>query len=286
MALNSQKIFLKSLLRGSMMKYISIIMILAFINCTQEKKVKELEIMDENVLTEINKIDKLNIYFGHQSVGYNIIQGLNDIIKSIPDSQLNIIDIDQTREVSGSYFAHSKIGYNRQPRTKCDNLILRLNDPILKDVDIILSKFCYVDFNSDTNVDELFDYYSKTVADIKKNFPDKIFVHITVPLTTIQSDWKASIKKMLGKPLSGVVENVKRNKFNELIKNTYSSEPIFDLSMIESTYPDSSKETFNYDGKKYYALIPDYTNDGGHLNNLGSKIAARELIRVIAEVSE
>ncbi len=57
---------------------------------------------------------------------------------------------------------------------------------------------------------------------------------------------------------------------------------IFDLSKVESTYLDGSRESFEKDDGTYYALSPDYTYDGGHLNELGRKLAAKELIRVLA----
>ena len=31
-------------------------------------------------------------------------------------------------------------------------------------------------------------------------------------------------------------------------------------------------------GKEYYTLIPDYTDDGGHLNDLGKEIIAEKLL--------
>ena len=118
---------------------------------------------------------------------------------------------------------------------------------------------------------------------IKKRSPYLTLIHVTIPLTAFQTGWKVPLKKLLGKEVGGYKENINRYIVNEKLKEYYKSDPIFDLSKIESTYPDGSRESFEQDGKIYYALVPDYTYDGGHLNELGRKLAAKGLIRVLAE---
>ncbi|MCK5076580.1 MAG: hypothetical protein KAR38_09400, partial [Calditrichia bacterium] len=72
-------------------------------------------------------------------------------------------------------------------------------------------------------------------------------------------------------------------EYNELLKETFKDEPVFNLAKVESTYPDGSRESFTQNGKTYYSLIRNYTYDGGHLNELGRQIAAKELMKVLAE---
>ena len=45
-------------------------------------------------------------------------------------------------------------------------------------------------------------------------------------------------------------------------------------------------ETFTKDGENYYSLVPDYTDDGGHLNEKGRKIVAEQLLILLANLSE
>jgi len=59
---------------------------------------------------------------------------------------------------------------------------------------------------------------------------------------------------------------------------------IFDLAKIESTFPDGRRASFTKDGKTYYSMVPDYTYDGGHLNELGRKIAAEQLLFLLANL--
>ena len=65
---------------------------------------------DGGKMTEIVTYDKLKnvpasswkalfekkIYFGHQSVGFNIMDGITDLMKEYPDIKLNIVE---TKEV-------------------------------------------------------------------------------------------------------------------------------------------------------------------------------------------
>jgi lysophospholipase L1-like esterase len=70
-----------------------------------------------------------------------------------------------------------------------------------------------------------------------------------------------------------------------LRKNYEGKEPVFDLARIESTRPDGTRETFTQDGKTYYALVPAYTKDGGHLNKLGRKKVAEQLLLLLVSLS-
>ena len=84
----------------------------------------------------------------------------------------------------------------------------------------------------------------------------------------------------------GYDDNIKRNQFNELLRKEYDGKaPIFDLARTESTLPDGKRSSFSKDGKNYYFMVPDYTHDGGHLNELGRKRAAEQLLVVLTAVS-
>ena len=58
--------------------------------------------------------------------------------------------------------------------------------------------------------------------------------------------------------------------------------PLFDLAAIESTAPDGTRASFVRDGKTYYQMVSDYTHDGGHLNELGQKRVAEQLLVFLA----
>jgi hypothetical protein len=78
-------------------------------------------------------------------------------------------------------------------------------------------------------------------------------------------------------------DNIQRNKFNHLLREQYKSyDPIFDLAKIESTFPNGKTCSFTKNGTIYHSLVPAYTNDGGHLNELGGKVVARHLLMFLA----
>jgi hypothetical protein len=62
---------------------------------------------------------------------------------------------------------------------------------------------------------------------------------------------------------------VRREQFNELMRAEYGPKELFDLAKFESTYPDGTRERGD---KSHFALVPDYTDDGGHLNARGREV--------------
>jgi hypothetical protein len=148
-------------------------------------------------------------------------------------------------------------------------------------------KLCFVDVRSDSNVKDLFANYRDTARKLKGKYPKVAFVHITVPLTSRQTGAKVWIKKIIGRPIGGYEENVKRNEFNDLLRAEYAGkEPLFDLAAVESTYPGGKRELFTKEGKSYLSLVPLFTDDGGHLNKTGRGIAAEQLLVFLARLIE
>jgi len=225
------------------------------------------------------KLSKNKIYFGHQSVGFNIIEGLKDLMKENPQIKLNIVETNNPDDFNKSIFAHSRVGKNVDPKSKIDEFAKFIEQGIGENADIAFFKFCYVDVRSETDSQKVFDDYKKSMTLLNKKYPKTIFIHITVPLRIVQTGPKAWIKKIIGRPVGGYDDNIKRTEFNELLIKEYDGkEPIYDLAKIESTRSDGTRETFSKDGKTYYALVPDYTYDGGHLNETGRKKAAEQLL--------
>ena len=232
----------------------------------------------------VQEVSKKKIYFGHQSVGYNILSGIKDVLSEDQLKQISIIDSQDTDAYTSSMIGHSRIGYNSDPLSKIIGFSNYMDNLSTWHPDMAMLKLCYVDFSRKTDPDRLFLEYKNRLDRLKHKYPDTIFVHITAPLTTIQTGIKAEIKKILGKQPAGIEENIIRNRYNDLMRETYGSkEPIFDLAKIESTLPDGSRSTFEVDGKTYYSLADIYTSDGGHLNSLGRRIVAEKLLEFLAE---
>ena len=232
------------------------------------------------------KLSRKKIYFGHQSVGFNIIDGIKDLMKENPQIKLNIVETSNPADFNHPLFAHARVGKNKDPKSKIDAFADFMQKGIGNKADIAFFKFCYVDVMAGTDVHKVFTHYMKTMARLKKACPKTTFIHVTVPLRIVQKGPKVWIKKIISRSIGGYADNVKRNKYNDLLRQEYQGkEPIFDLAKIESTFPDGSRSFFKKDGKTCHSLIPAYTDDGGHLNDKGRRIVAEQLLVFLVELT-
>jgi len=231
------------------------------------------------------KLSQKKIYFGHQSVGFNIMAGVQDVMNEHPEIKLNIVETSDASDFNVGLFAHSRVGKNVDPKSKIDEFVNFMDKGIGKKADFAVLKFCYVDMRPDTDVKKIFIDYTKSISQLKENYPEMTIIHFTVPLTQNQTGPKAWIKKIIGRPVWGVEGNIKRNEYNEILLKKYKGkEPIFDIAAIESTFPDGTRSTFTKNGKKYYLMVPEYTDDGGHLNEIGRKKVAEQLLILLANL--
>ncbi len=234
-----------------------------------------------------NKLAQKRIYFGHQSVGFNIVDGIKDVMKEHPEVKLNIVESADASDLKAGTFEHSRVGKNVDPKSKVEEFTKFVEQGIGKNADFSALKFCYVDVRADTNVKSVLKDYESFMSKVGNEFPKMTVVHFTVPLTRSKTTWKTIVKKLIGRKTWEYDDNIKRNEYNNMLLKKYEGrEPVFDLAKIESTYPDGRRSTFTKDGKTYYSLVPEYTNDGGHLNELGRKIVAEQLLIFLANLSK
>ena len=234
------------------------------------------------------RLAQKKIYFGHQSVGNNIIEGIQDLMKEHPEIKLNIVKTIDPVDFKGGIFAHSSIGKNDAPKSKIDAFADYMKKGIGNKSDIAFFKFCFADIIGTTDVNDVFRSYRNTMSELKELYPKTTFVHVTVPLVTTNKSIKAWIKRMLGrKDIWFYDGNIKRNELNRLILDEYSgSEPVFDLAEVESTYPNGRREIFKEGSNVYYAMVPEFTKDAGHLNEEGRGRAAEQLLILLASLSK
>ena len=232
------------------------------------------------------KLAQKKIYFGHQSVGYNIMDGVRDIMNKYPQTKLNVVETLKPEDFKNPLFAHSPIGQNFDLNAKSSDFMALMDKGVGNAVDVSFFKYCFVDITNETNVEKLFDEYKTRMSMVKDKYPKVIFVHITVPLTTKQHGLKGFIKKIMGRPIGGYEDNINRHLFNERIRKEYAGkEPVFDLAAIEATYPDGSAAIFESNGKTYPRFVSEYTDDGGHLNEHGRKKDAEQLLILLANLA-
>jgi hypothetical protein len=268
---------------------IFLIICLSLIKC-ERRSMKNCE-TDLSALKNIpqqawDDLSTYSIYFGHQSLGFNIIDGINSITQEIPEIKLNIKETRDVKEMRKPIFAHSRVGTNKDPISKINDFKHIIENDIGDSVDFAFFKFCYVDINENTDVEKLFAAYKNTMDALVQKYQRTTFVHFTVPLRIAQTGAIVRIKKLIGRPIGGYTDNIKRNEFNEMLLKEYRDTGlVFDLAKVESTYPDGSRTQFKNDNKLYAYLIPNYTNDGGHLNKTGRGIVAEKFLIFLTNLS-
>lgn len=264
-------------------------LIMVFLSCSGGKE----EVKDQHVtykkIEDVTKeswekLSKKKIFFAHQSVGGNIIDGIKALMLKNPKIRLNIV---KTRDLGGftnGCFAHSPIGQNVNPQSKIDDFSRVIENSTGTTVDIAFLKLCFVDIHTGTNLDEVFAFYQKKMKNLEDNFPGTTFVHMTVPLTSTPTgfigfikDIKGFVKKVIGK--INFYDNRVKQDYNDKLRIAYGNrERLFDLAQSESTDLKGVSVTFKDGQRDIQTLVPVYTNDGGHLNELGNQKIAEDLL--------
>lgn len=231
---------------------------------------------------ELTTVRNGRILFSHHSVGRNLLAGLQRVNAQVGGGELNVVGLDRASAAMPGALIEVSGGQNQDPKSKVDFFRGVFADGAVRP-ELAFMKFCYVDFNPSTDVDALFAYYRETMDALKKQHPEVTFAHVTVPLVVRPTDLKERIYRIIGKQVWEDVANTKRYAFNQRLLKEYAAEPIFDLARAESTRPDGSRETFEYEGRLFYSLTPQYTDDDGHLNDAGQAATAPEMVRFMAK---
>lgn len=245
---------------------------------------------------QANKWESLaakKIYFGHKSVGYNIIEGIQDLMKKNPKIKFNIQETVDLSSFKNGVFAHAQNGENGNPESKINSFALTIRTGIGKQADIAFFKFCYVDFNENTNVKDVFSHYIKAMADLKKKYPKVVFLHATVPLTTeegflgVKDRVKDVIKKFIGRTTYAekiALSNIKRNDYNKYLLKEYGKGQVIDIAEYESIGPDGKQHLSQNSGPEHPIMAPANTFDGGHLSEEGRIRVADKILAQLANM--
>ena len=263
---------------------LAIVLLFAFAGC-QRNPVQTFKAPEAISLTDeqVSRLERAKIFFGHQSVGADIMRGIRDLIDTDPRLKLNIVSSAEPQSVPGPAFIESPIGENRSPQSKDRAFADILAKGMGSQGGIAMYKYCYIDVDLDTDVSQLFANYRREMADLKTRYPSLTVVHITIPITVDDRSLKTTLKTLIGRPTSRDI-NLKRNQFNALIREEYSGEPVFDLAEVESTHLDGTRSFIEFRGQRVYTLAPEFTTDGGHLNSAGRRIAAERLLVLLARL--
>jgi len=235
------------------------------------------------------RLAEKKVFFGHQSVGYNIIEGIGDIVRKRSYIKLNIVETCDPAEFDVPIFAHSQVGSNTDPVSKIESFTSIMDAGVGNMVDIAFFKFCYVDIMRNSDPQEILDRYIAAIEDMEGRYPESRFLHVTVPIRSVPKGAKANlkqfIKRLIGK--AGVLDDNKmRLSYNKLLNDAYGEKgSIFDLALTESLRPNGLRCYAAKGPERVYVMAPEYTEDGGHLNTLGREKVAEQLLITLAEIA-
>ncbi|MBK8010411.1 MAG: SGNH/GDSL hydrolase family protein [Deltaproteobacteria bacterium] len=202
------------------------------------------------------RIQQKKVFFGHQSVGDNIIEGTRALGFTFEEASTKD-DYAQPK------LGHGHIPENGDPMRKMASFEAAVN--AIGVADVAAMKLCWIDFASNSDVAEMQSTYVSTINELIAKNPGTVFVHVTPPLTTNEPGL-----------------NRARIAFGQWMKNSYGSiAVVFDLAEAISTRPDGSACE---DGGAR-RLCPEYASDAGHLNALGQERAAKAFLYAIYEAS-
>lgn len=238
--------------------------------------------LEESLREDLRLVGRTRVFFGHQSVGANILEGLTTLAGEA-DVRVNIQRFETAHATAGITFVEKDLGQNGDALGKVDDFVASIRDMSDHPPTIALMKFCYLDIVASTDVDQVFEHYRSAMEKLNAEFPGITIVHVTVPLTT---RWPVRLKEVAYRILHpeerGTGSAIRRQEFNDRLRETFAADPIFDLARAESTRPDGSRVTFRARGRSYEALEPKYTWDGAHLGEMGKPLMAQVLVRSLA----
>jgi hypothetical protein len=243
---------------------------------------------DTGLRTQLDQLSRLRIFFGHQSVGGNLLDGVQKSLAASPGSTLRVVEVKEAGvQLAPGTWAHAMVGENTKPESKLVHFAQLMDGGLAEQADVAFMTFCHVDFDAHTDAQALFARYRTTLDGLKARHPGTTFVHVTVPLTTVQQGVKGWFKHLLGRSTRGEQENLRRESFNTLLRDTYGGkEPLFDLAHLESVAPNGTTETFEAQGRTWPALSRAYAADEGHLNAVGQAQLSAKLIAFLAALPQ
>ena len=138
----------------------------------------------------IERVASRRIFFGHQSVGGNLLDGVTDV----SGGKLRVVQGRTPEALSTPGLVHTFIGQNEDPSGKVRDFEKAL-DEVQGKADLAFFKFCYIDFSANTDVEKLFAEYLASMERLHTKYAADTYVHVTEPLTIEQ--WARRLRARL-----------------------------------------------------------------------------------------
>jgi len=224
-------------------------------------------LVDESLRADLETLRGARVFFGHHSVGANILEGLASLAREA--------GVELT-------LGGGPVGENQRPLAKFEDFARHAESAAAQGEQLLAMKLCYVDFTPESDPAALVEAYAAAVERARRARPGVIIVHVTPPLCARPGDLKSKFKRLLGSAVWEDGANLRRMEFREQLLARFPGEPVFDLAALEATRPDGTREEHEVGGRQVPMLWPGYTSDGGHLNETGKRLAARRFAQTLA----
>ena len=234
------------------------------------------------VHSTLDHLRRARIFFGHQSVGANILEGVAGLKSECPAIRDWLIqEISDGDQIASPGMYHARVGRNRDIPSKFAAFEEFLcSRRIAEKVDMAFMKLCYVDINKNSNVQTIFNEYCNLLDRIQIRFPRVQLMHCTIPLTI----HGGGIRKTLRDWIKGDLSNVRRGEFNSLLVRKFGASAVIDIAQFESLKLGGGKVEFKWRGMTYAAANKEFTSGAGHLNEIGSRFVAGRLLHALNDV--
>lgn len=207
--------------------------------------------------------------FGHQSVGWQVLQGVEMWANEFGQPDPTFPDYESgSLPGSGGFLAHFYAGTNGDVFTKTAEFLSHLQNGLASQVDIIVMKFCYADLRSGSGYtpQQMFDEYKLWVDTVESTYPALTVIYATTAI-------------VMGENSDGA-NNGLRQTYNDLVRAEYAaSGRLWDVADIQSTDPSGNKVL--YGGIE--SLYSGYASpDQRHIYGLGRTTVSAPLLQIIA----
>lgn len=239
--------------------------------------------------TQLKQVAEMRVFFGHQSVGRNVLDAVPRVYAAAGLDAPDIIE--STDPVGGAAIQHAYTGRNGDPLGKLEAFDSAIRGGLGEVIDVAVFKFCYVDLHAGDDAEALFLAYRDTMLQLERDYPEVSFLYATIPLTTERDAVgraKDRVKRLLGRNVPYVPgHNVAREQLNSLIRAEFGdSGRLWDIAAVQAAGADGVRERRTVDGSVFFAMDDGLASDPGHLNPAGAEIVAGTFLATIAATTD
>jgi hypothetical protein len=216
----------------------------------------------------LNKARSKGVYFAHQSVGSNLLEGLDELSGVNPGRyKIEIVENPGPRWFDNhGGIGHNPVGENGNPASKVSDFVQQMTKRGYgQHAAVAMMKLCFVDVEPDANVDVIWKTYRQGMESLERTCPKATLVWWTVPLVRVGN-------------------NSKRDAYNALARAycRAQNKVLFDIADIESCNPAGQRCL----ARSLPVLDASYTEDGEHPDSRAGKLRlARAYWWLVARLS-